>query len=154
MHTYFSFLKSFIWSKSKGLDFSVNIFWQSSNWAYSKNKLYKTSDSSIFEKGPGLFYPPYLSTNFQKICVSHAIFNQLTKFHCLIAFTFWDIWQYLYCDCLCESVYLKWKKYLHDYEKLLKYFSKKVVIIDYNQMKSSFMINMSVEKYPRDWILT
>ena len=103
MHTYFSFLKSFIWSKSKGLDFSVNIFWQSSNWAYSKNKLYKTSDSSVFEKGPGLFYPPYLSTNFQKICVSHAIFNQLTKFHCLIAFTFWDIWQYLYCDCLSYS---------------------------------------------------
>ena len=32
--------------------------------------------------------------------VSHVIFYYLTKFHCWIAFTSWDIGQYVHCNCL------------------------------------------------------
>ena len=34
------------------------------------------------------------------------MFYYLTKFHCLIAFTSWDIGQYVYCNCLsvCDVI--------------------------------------------------
>ena len=33
----------------------------------------------------------------------------MTKFHCLVAFTLRDIEQYVYCDCLLETIFLKCK---------------------------------------------
>ena len=41
------------------------------------------------------FYAWYFKKDF-----SQTILYQLTKFHCLIAFTYWDIWRYVHCSCL------------------------------------------------------
>ena len=37
--------------------------------------------------------------------VFHVIFYYLTKFHGLIAFTSWDIEQYVYCNCLVTRLW-------------------------------------------------
>ena len=41
----------------------------------------------FLEKGLGIVSPPHLVCHFPKKNVSHVIFYQLIKFHCLIAFT-------------------------------------------------------------------
>ena len=41
---------------------------------------------------------------FFKKNLSDVIFYQLSKFHCLIAFTSWDIGQYVYCNCFVSQV--------------------------------------------------
>ena len=40
----------------------------------------------FLEQGLGIVFPPHFVMIFQKKNVSHAIFYQLTNFHCLIAF--------------------------------------------------------------------
>ena len=42
---------------------------------------------------------------FFKENVSHAILYGLTKFHCLAAFTSWDIVQYVYCNFFFPSLW-------------------------------------------------
>ena len=37
--------------------------------------------------------------------ISLAIFYELTKFNCLVAFTSWDIGQYVYCNCLLTRLW-------------------------------------------------
>ena len=44
---------------------------------------------------PSSFFAWFLKKN-----MSLVTFYKLTKFHCLIAFTSWDIGQYVYCNCL------------------------------------------------------
>ena len=53
---------------------------------------------NIYEKGLGLISPPHFVHTFWNI--SHVAFYQVTKFHSLIAFTSWDIGQYVYYNCL------------------------------------------------------
>ena len=54
------------------------------------------------EKGLGLACPTHFFI-FEKN-VSHVMFYELTKFHCLIAFTSQNIGQYVYYNCflLCR----------------------------------------------------
>ena len=40
------------------------------------------------------------STRFFKKIFCFVMFYYLTKFHSLVAFTSWDIWQYVYCNYL------------------------------------------------------
>ena len=47
--------------------------------------------------------PPSHSACFLKKNICLVIFYYLTKFHCLVALTSWDIGQYVYCDCLLTS---------------------------------------------------
>ena len=49
----------------------------------------------FLEKGLGIASSP----GFFKENVSHVILYELTKLHCLIAFTSRDIGQYVYCSC-------------------------------------------------------
>ena len=55
---------------------------------------YKTKKKS----GTSFFFS--FSAWFSKKNVSLVIFQYLTKFHCLVAFTSWDNRQYVYCNCL------------------------------------------------------
>ena len=50
---------------------------------------------------PASFYASVLKKN-----ISHVIFYSLTKSQCLIAFTSWDIGQYVYCNCFLPSFWL------------------------------------------------
>ena len=54
------------------------------------------------QKGLGLVSPPHFVYDFskKKKNVSRVTYYQLTKFHCLIAFTSRDIGQYVYYNCL------------------------------------------------------
>ena len=61
--------------------------------AFLKNK--KRSRTSL---------PASFSAWFLKKNISFAIVNYLTKFHCLVTFTSWDIGQYVYCHCLLTSL--------------------------------------------------
>ena len=42
---------------------------------------------------------------FLKKCISLIIFYYPTNFHCLVAFISWDIWQYLYFNCLLTRLW-------------------------------------------------
>ena len=42
---------------------------------------------------------------FFKKNISIVIFYYLTKFQCLVAFTSWDIGQYVYCNCLLNRLW-------------------------------------------------
>ena len=57
--------------------------------AFSKNK-----------KRSGTSFPASFSAWFLKENISLVLLYYLTKFHCLVAFTSWDIGQYVYCNCL------------------------------------------------------
>ena len=52
------------------------------------------------KKRPGTSLPVSFSAWFLKKNISLVIFHKLTKFHCLVAFTSWNIEQYVYCNCL------------------------------------------------------
>ena len=45
------------------------------------------------------------SASFWKKNISLVISYQLTKFHCLVAFNWWDIKQYVYCNCLLTRLW-------------------------------------------------
>ena len=55
-------------------------------------------------KGLGIVSAPYYVWFF-RINFSHVIFNKMTKFQCRIAFTSWDIGQYVYCNCLLTRLW-------------------------------------------------
>ena len=48
-------------------------------------------------KGLGIVSPPHFKYDFSR---KLFIFYYLSKFHGLIAFTSWDVGEYVYCDCL------------------------------------------------------
>ena len=48
---------------------------------------------------PGTNFSTTFRAWFFKKNISQVIFYWLAKFHCLIVFTSWDIWQCVYCDC-------------------------------------------------------
>ena len=62
--------------------------------AFSKNK-----------KMSGTSFPATFSAWFLKEYISLVILYYLTKFHCLVAFTSWDIGQYVYCNCLLTRLW-------------------------------------------------
>ena len=55
-------------------------------------------------KGLGIVSPPHCIYVFFNKNVSHVTFYQLTKFHCLIAFTSGDIGQYVYGNSLLTKL--------------------------------------------------
>ena len=88
----------------------VSIYTDSPQLSYNKNELYKTLDYwsrdmlnfDFLEKGLGINSPPHLVFDFSRK-MFHIIFCWLTKFQCLIAFTFWDTGQYECSNCLFPS---------------------------------------------------
>ena len=87
--------------------FSFNIFWKSSTWTCNKTNCMKfwTVDPEIysiliFKKVSGTSFPTTFYVWFFKKNISHVTFYSLTKYHCLDAFTFCDIEQYVYCNYL------------------------------------------------------
>ena len=56
------------------------------------------------KKRSGTSIPASISERFLKKNISLAIFYQLTKFHCMVAFTSLDIGQYLYCNCFVNQI--------------------------------------------------
>ena len=62
--------------------------------AFSKNK--KRSGTSL---------PASFSAWFLKKNIFIIIFYDLTKFYCLLAFTLWDIGQYVYCNCFLTRLW-------------------------------------------------
>ena len=65
--------------------------------------LYKTFLKNRKRFGTSL--PVSFSAWFLKKISSHAMFYWLTTFHCLTAFTFWDIRQYVYCNYMLSSLW-------------------------------------------------
>ena len=57
----------------------------------------------FLKKWSGTNFSTIFCVCFFKRNISHMIFYQLTKFHCMAAFTSWDIWQYVYCNWLLSS---------------------------------------------------
>ena len=98
--------------KASAQHLNLNIFCQFSTWTYNKNKLYKILDCwcrdmlnfDSLEKCLNKFSTTFCVW-FSKKNIFHVIFYQLTKFHCLIAFTSWNIGQYVYCSCLLTRVW-------------------------------------------------
>ena len=68
-------------------------------WSWGLSKYIETVKS---KKKSGTFS---FSAWFLKKHISHVIFYYLTKFHCLVAFTSWDIGQYVYCNCLLTRLW-------------------------------------------------
>ena len=57
-------------------------------------------------KGPSTFVTfNNIKAWFLKKNVSLIVFYWLTKFHCLMAFTLWNIGQYVYCKCLLTRLW-------------------------------------------------
>ena len=54
-------------------------------------------------KRSGISLRTSFSAWFLKKNLSLVIFYELTKFYCLVAFTSWDLGQYVYCSCLLTS---------------------------------------------------
>ena len=77
----------------------------------------------FFRKGSGNSFSTTSCVSFSKKNVSHVIFYQLIKFHCLIAFTAWDIWQYVYGNCLFPRL---WR---HEFEINLILLNKILIIL-------------------------
>ena len=106
----FSFLKQALYEvKASGLQSSFNVFWYPSTWYAAKTNLrlliQKYAQFRFFRKGYGdSFYTIFCAWFFKKNG-SHLVFYRLTQFHCLIAFTSWDIGQYLCCDCLLHKLW-------------------------------------------------
>ena len=49
--------------------------------------------------------PALFSAWFLKKSIYLVIFYYLTKFHCVVRFTSWDIGQYVYCNCLITRLW-------------------------------------------------
>ena len=84
-----------------------------SNWGLSKwlklscRPLAFTSYKAFWrnKKRHGTSLPGSFSAWFPKKNIYHVIFFYLTKFQCLIAFTLWDIGQYVYFYCLLTKLW-------------------------------------------------
>ena len=77
------------WRLSKYIEIKLQI-----TCFYLIKSFFKRNKERSETSFPGSFYAWFL-----KINISPVIFYYLTKFHCLVAFTSWDIGQYMYCDC-------------------------------------------------------
>ena len=101
---FFFFLKAFYEVNACGLQLNFKIVL---NLAYNKKKVYKTLsywsgdmlNVDFSEKGVcGTGFTTTFYVWLSKKNVSYAIFYELTKFHCLVVFTCWDIGQYVYSN--------------------------------------------------------
>ena len=54
----------------------------------------------FFKKGSGNSFSTTFCVSFFQKNAFYVILYWLTKFHCLIAFIFWDVGKYVYCNCL------------------------------------------------------
>ena len=88
---------------------------KSQNWAYhwiNSMNFYAV----CFIVCPSWWLPKYIeSTNqfqFSEKNISQVIFYQMTKFHCLLAFTSWDIERFVYFNHLLSSIWCHkfWKQ--------------------------------------------
>ena len=71
--------------------------------AFTSNKAFSKTKRSL-----GLVSLPHLSTWFLEKKISPVIIYYMIKFHCLVAFTSWDIEQYLYYNCImCIAIVLQ-----------------------------------------------
>ena len=83
-----------------GLQFNFNVS-IALNLAYNKNKLtldYWSRDmlNFVLNNGLGIASPPHFVYDFSRKMFLTLYSIKLTWFHCLIAFTSWDIGQYRY----------------------------------------------------------
>ena len=63
----------------------------------------------------GTSFPSSFSAWFLKKNISLVIFYNLVKFNCLVAFTSWDVWQNMYCNCLLTEL---WRHKFWNYSHL------------------------------------
>ena len=68
--------------------------------AFTSNKAFQKSN-----KRSGTILSASFSAWFLKKNISIVIFFYLTKFQCLVAFTSWDIGQYVYCNSLLTTLW-------------------------------------------------
>ena len=153
--------------KAGGEHLSFNMFWYSSTWAHNKNKLYKTPDCwsrdmfnfDFSEQGLELVSPHILCMIFQETYFSILFSMDWPNFHCVIAFTSWDIWYVIltswdiwYCNCLLSSLWrhkfwnfsqLSYQAvFLHD-QKLktqIKIFQERKEILKWNKNNFSWFL--------------
>ena len=73
----------------------------------SRRPLAFTSDKAFLKnkKESRTSLPVSFSALFLKDNISLVIFCYLTKFHCLVVFTSWDIGQYMYCNYLLTRLW-------------------------------------------------
>ena len=106
-----SFLKSqnwtYLWINS--LKLYIFCFYCMSSWGLSKHIETKLQTTSLYlfknKKRSGTSFPGSFSTWFLKKNISFVILYYLTKFHCLVAFTSWDIGQYVYSNCFLTRLW-------------------------------------------------
>ena len=109
-----SFLKNqnwtYLWINS--LNFNAACFNYMPSWGLSKYieiKLLTTCCYFMFLKKKkmrsGTSLLAWFSVWLLMRNISLVIFYYLTKFHCLVAFTLWDIAHYLYCNCFLTRLY-------------------------------------------------
>ena len=90
----FYFMPSWGLSKYIKTNLQTTCFYLKSNKVFLKIK--ERSGASL----PNSFFASLLKKN-----ISPVIFYELTKFHCLVAFTSWDTRQYVYCNCLLTRLW-------------------------------------------------
>ena len=61
---------------------------------------------SILIKESGTSFSTVICAWFFKKNISHFMFYWQTKFHCLVAFTYWDIEQSMHCNYFCLVCYV------------------------------------------------
>ena len=64
-----------------------------------------SNKASLKKKKPGTSLLASYSAWFLKKHISLVMFFYLTKFQCLVAFTSWDIGQYVYCNSLLSRLW-------------------------------------------------
>ena len=76
-------------------------------WKLSSRPFASTSFKAFLKnkKRHGTSLAASFSVWFLMKNISVVIFYYLTKFHCLAAFTSWDIGQYVYCNCLLSTLW-------------------------------------------------
>ena len=68
--------------------------------AFTSYKFFKKN-----KKRCGTSLPASFSAQFLKKNISLVISYGLTKFHCLVVFTLWNIGQYVYCNCFLTRLW-------------------------------------------------
>ena len=118
------FLKSQNWAylHTNSLKFYTASFYCMSSWGllqYIETKLHATCIYFIWsfleKRGLQLVCLSHFLNDFLKTIYYLVVFYCLTKFHCLVAFTSWDIGQYVNCDCLLTRM---WRQKFWNYSYL------------------------------------
>ena len=100
----------------------------------------------FFRKGSGTSFSNTFCVWFFKKNVSHVTFYWLTKFHCLVPFTSWDIRQYVQCKCLLTRL---WRHFLHDQKaktKIWIYWERKELLRWNKKHFSSILKGFQLQK--------